>query len=655
MWKATGSYCGNLSFRRSWLFLSLGAFGGDFNPVLNPSERKRSECNMSSVRNFNSFMLQAKVIDLPLHGISYTWTNSREMASWARLDRFMLSPTILVQTGLPRSVSGHNAIMIEEPIVDWGPSPFDFYNNWLEEEDLMKSVVRGWKGCKVNGSNGKSQFAKLKASKSFMKKWLSSNSISLESPFSKEEVWDAVCSCDGNKASGPDGFNLNFIKANWDVIYEEFLEFLRGFHSDGDIVKELNSTFITLIPKCGRWRKDDVGGLLVKLDFEKAYDCVDHDFMMKEMSFRAKWGLWMRSYISTPMLSVLGNGSPTPQFGLERGLRQGDPLSPFLFNIVTKGLSGLFRKAFDLGLMRRATFGDSSVHISHLQFADDTILFLEPKVEYLRNSMRILRCFELAAGLRINFHKSCVVRVRKTVITDEGWAEVNFFFVKVVGSLLDPGSLSEKIFKGRSKDVLAWSFCSDGRFSVSSFRKSLEDSMCTPNVEHKFIWQGLCPHKIELFAWQLLRGRVMVREVMYRFGFNPSSSLVCSHCNTEDSNTAEIMAIHKACTLCVASRILVGKEIIIVSDSKVAVSWVNCAGVGSLKHVNYIYNIRNCLRILGNTSMVFNPRFSSNAYADALAKKGYGSVRESIIWEGSSVVVLGASFQLCSLFVVHQF
>lgn len=92
---------------------------------------------------------------------------------------------------------------------------------------------------------------------------------------------------------------------------------------------------------------------------------------------------------------------------MERGLRQRDPLSPFLFNIVSEGLNGLFRKAMELGLIRGATFGSNDVHISHLQFADDTILFLKPSLEYLCNDRRILRCFELVAGLRINFHKSC--------------------------------------------------------------------------------------------------------------------------------------------------------------------------------------------------------------------------------------------------------
>lgn len=165
--------------------------------------------------------------------------------------------------------------------------------------------------------------------------------------------------------------------------------------------------------------------MLVKLDFEKAYDIVDNvflDFVMRDMGFGERWRQWIMNCISTPMISVLVNGSPTFQFGVGKGLWQGDPLSPFIFNIVTEGLSSLFRKTSELGLLSVVTFGDNTMHISHLQLADDMILFIKLCLEYLHNARRILRCFEMVAGLRINFHKSCVVKVGKKWSTEDGWA-----------------------------------------------------------------------------------------------------------------------------------------------------------------------------------------------------------------------------------------
>ncbi|KAK2665497.1 hypothetical protein Ddye_004071 [Dipteronia dyeriana] len=73
----------------------------------------------------------------------------------------------------------------------------------------------------------------------------------LEADFSLDEVTYAVSNYDGNKAPGPDGFNLNFIKAHWAVIQDDFMCCINEFHRDGSIVKDLNRAFIVLIPKTG--------------------------------------------------------------------------------------------------------------------------------------------------------------------------------------------------------------------------------------------------------------------------------------------------------------------------------------------------------------------------------------------------------------------
>ncbi|KAK3226982.1 hypothetical protein Dsin_006844 [Dipteronia sinensis] len=99
---------------------------GDFNTVLDTSERRGGWGSRVSIRNFNSFILGAKVIDIPLRGIPFTWSNHRVEESWARLDWFLISPIMLSwfpnlsQRGLPGSISDHNVIRIEEPHVDWG-------------------------------------------------------------------------------------------------------------------------------------------------------------------------------------------------------------------------------------------------------------------------------------------------------------------------------------------------------------------------------------------------------------------------------------------------------------------------------------------------------------------------------------------------------
>ncbi|KAI9187301.1 hypothetical protein LWI28_026562 [Acer negundo] len=178
--------------------------------------------------------------------------------------------------------------------------------------------------------------------------------------------------------------------------------------------RQITDCFVIASEIIHKWKKDMVGGLLVKLDFEKAYDCVNHSFlfsMLEGMGFGARWIHWIANCVTTLSLSVLMNGSPTEQFGIERGIRQRDPLSPFLFNIIIEALNGILMKAANLHMLKGVVFGLREVNITHLQFADDTIVFIDPSLSSLLTLKRILRCFELVSGLRINFHKSCIVRV----------------------------------------------------------------------------------------------------------------------------------------------------------------------------------------------------------------------------------------------------
>lgn len=159
------------------------------------------------------------------------------------------------------------------------------------------------------------------------------------------------------------------------------------------------------------WKKSKQKGLILKLDFEKTYDSVNWEFllaMMQNFGFGEKWVGWIKECISTPRISVLVNGSPTTEFSPQKGLRQGDPLSHFLFNIVAKGLNILLERAKRKGLIKGALVGHQGLKISHLQFAYDTIIFREATWDEIIIIKRILRCFEMVSGLKINFHKSMV-------------------------------------------------------------------------------------------------------------------------------------------------------------------------------------------------------------------------------------------------------
>ncbi|GKV26308.1 hypothetical protein SLEP1_g35639 [Rubroshorea leprosula] len=147
-----------------------------------------------------------------------------------------------------------------------------------------------------------------------------------------------------------------------------------------------------------------------KADFEKAYDCVDWsflDWMMDSFGFGIKWRGWIMECLSTARISILVNGSPTREFEVGKGLRQGDPLSPFLFLMIGEGLQGLVQKAVTEGMLHGIVIGKNGLNVSLLQFAD-TIFMGRADAENIRMVKDVLRWFEIMSGLRINFNKSSI-------------------------------------------------------------------------------------------------------------------------------------------------------------------------------------------------------------------------------------------------------
>ncbi|KAK3224901.1 hypothetical protein Dsin_004763 [Dipteronia sinensis] len=128
------------------------------------------ESHQGSVDKWN-LDLEAKLVDMPLNRITFTWSNNRDQASWAHLDRFLILQWIiswfpnLIQMGLPKCVSDHSDVVLGEPRQDWGPIPFRFYNDWLENDEMMKQAVEGWMRCKVNSPAGFFLACKTKATK----------------------------------------------------------------------------------------------------------------------------------------------------------------------------------------------------------------------------------------------------------------------------------------------------------------------------------------------------------------------------------------------------------------------------------------------------------------------------------------------------------
>nr|GEU45246.1 putative RNA-directed DNA polymerase, eukaryota, reverse transcriptase zinc-binding domain protein [Tanacetum cinerariifolium] len=111
---------------------------------------------------------------------------------------------------------------------------------------------------------------------------------------------------------------------------------------------------------------------------------------------------------------ILINGSPTKEFRLHRGLRQGDPLSLFLFIIAMEGLHVVMKDPKNAGWFHGLRIGNDCLHLSHLLYANDVMFMGEWSHSNVRNLLIILHCFFMSSRLKINLHKSNIYDIEVT-------------------------------------------------------------------------------------------------------------------------------------------------------------------------------------------------------------------------------------------------
>ena len=151
--------------------------------------------------------------------------------------------------------------------------------------------------------------------------------------------------------------------------------------------------------------------VICKLDIEKAYDHVNWEtllYLLNRIGFGVKWYKWIRTCISIVQFSILINESLANFFGSSRGLRQGDPLSPMLFFILMEVFSRMLRRVEGAGLISgfkvKGRRGGGEC-VSHLLFANDTILFCDANVEQILHIRLLLLNLQAVTGLKVNVHK----------------------------------------------------------------------------------------------------------------------------------------------------------------------------------------------------------------------------------------------------------
>ena len=151
--------------------------------------------------------------------------------------------------------------------------------------------------------------------------------------------------------------------------------------------------------------------MAVKTDMSKAYDRIEWEFikaLLQKMGFHQHWIKLMMECISSVQYRILLNGDPRGLIVPQRGLRQGDPLSPYLFILCTEALIANIKKAEREKQLTGIKVARACPSISHLLFADDSLFFCKAQREECHTILRILKEYEVVSGQLINFEKSSI-------------------------------------------------------------------------------------------------------------------------------------------------------------------------------------------------------------------------------------------------------
>ena len=129
---------------------------------------------------------------------------------------------------------------------------------------------------------------------------------------------------------------------------------------------------------------------------------------MLKLGFPGDWVDKVMSCVTSPFFSVLINGKPFGMIHPTRGIRQGDPLSPYLFLLCAEGFTSLLQKAVLEGNIQGVSICRRAPRISHLLFTDDSLLFCRATYKETKVVLEILKLYAEASSQCINMDKSSV-------------------------------------------------------------------------------------------------------------------------------------------------------------------------------------------------------------------------------------------------------
>ncbi|CAL1353594.1 unnamed protein product [Linum trigynum] len=294
-------------------------------------------------------------------------------------------------------------------------------------------------------------------------------------PFNAADIYRAIQEMKPFQAPGPDGFHAAFFQRSWQVVGKALIDMAMSFFAAGSLPEQVVESTVVLIPKVdhpemvsqlrpislnnvclkaitkaitnrlkpimrklvsprhssfipGRQTTDNIivlqevlhslkkkkgkkGGMVLKIDLEKAYDRLRWDFLrdtLMEIGLPSSWINCVMFCVENNQMRLLWNGELSGPIIPTRGVRQGDPLSPYLFVLCMERLSHRIEQAIQDKLWKPLRLSRDGPPLSHLFFADDLILFAEAEGAQIKVIKQCLDEFCLSSGQRVNYSKSAI-------------------------------------------------------------------------------------------------------------------------------------------------------------------------------------------------------------------------------------------------------
>ncbi|XP_060974042.1 uncharacterized protein LOC115695103 [Cannabis sativa] len=390
---------------------------GDLNNVTSQDDKKGGHPYPRwLVEVFNDTLVDCGLHDLELYGYPYTWERSRGTADRVEREIFwkQRSKQLWLREGDSNSKYFHASTTARRRRNSIQKLK-DSAGVWVNWKGRLPSVMVEYFSTLFTAT----AVADNEVIQCVPSAVTSEHNNRLLEPVSDDEVRHALFQMHPDKSSGHDGMTLGFYQKCWSTVlanrFKDVLPMVISNHQSvflpGRLISDNIMVAFEIMHYLKRKRVGKEGFMAIKLNMSKAYDQVEWSFienMLILMGFDQHWVHLIMFCVTTVSYNITHGGHSMGPITPSRGLRQGDPLSPYLFLICAKGLLLLLKHYERHHWLTGCRVARGAPMVSHMLFADDSYVFCKANENEAQNVLRLLHRYELASGQQVNFAKSSV-------------------------------------------------------------------------------------------------------------------------------------------------------------------------------------------------------------------------------------------------------